>query len=131
MNVVTILVDVGFNPPIAKTLAHFLKAQGKLVTSRDIEKATDSRQPEINLALKELKKRKWISVKEPLEKKEGKGNRTKWYSLSITPEAIYLDIEKGMQKDIRQLETTLKELKAAMISPKPAVKEQEQLPIGV
>lgn len=131
-DIVKILVDCGFNLPLAKITVFFINNRGKHLTSRDIERGADCRQPEVSHALQDLTDRKWISQMDDL-RNEGKGRPVKTFMVSVSNETIYGDIESGFRKDIKRLETTLAELRTAMMLPKNAaateslVKKGQQL----
>ncbi len=71
------LMGLGLKRNVAKTLT-FLR-NGDKVTSRDIEIASDLRQPEVSTAMRELHGLDWVIVKEV--KKPGKGRPFKLYQL--------------------------------------------------
>ncbi len=62
------------------------------------EKGTGLRQPEISLAVKELKERNRIKERE--DKKPGKGRPHKIYSLKIGLDEIVEQLEKSQKKKI-------------------------------
>ena len=99
--------------PRAKVLAHFLKEKGEL-TAREIERATDLRQPEVSLALGAFIERKWIT--EQKQKSDTtKGRPSKVYVLSIPPETLFQSIESGVTKELKERQDLLKELKSVMM----------------
>ena len=122
---IELLFACGISPlPRAKVLAHFIHSKGVEITSRQLERDCDLRQPEVSLALSAFLDRKWITEKPPKETPEKKGGRpTKLYVLGIPPDAIYLSISKTIEKDYKDKSELLVQLKTAMISPKPAVSE--------
>lgn len=95
-----------------KTLAFLLVHAGEYKTSREIERTTISRQPEVSMALSEFRRRKWITEKQ-IHKPGEKGRPIKLIKLSKKPEAILDNLIDEVQKDIdfklKQLEN-LKEI---------------------
>ena len=87
---VDLLIDVGTRKNVAQVLV-FL-ANVPEATSRDIERGTDLRQPEVSLAMHYLIGQEWIKIKE--NKTEGKGRPVKIYSLSRPIDRIMNSIEK-------------------------------------
>ena len=89
------LIGLGLKRNVAKTLT-FLR-NGEKVTSRDIEIASDLRQPEVSTAMRELHGLKWVIVKEV--KKPGKGRPFKLYQLDKNINTIidYLGKQKVME----------------------------------
>ncbi len=67
-------------------------------TSTDLERGTNLRQPEVSIAIKQLKKQNWITVRE--EKKIGKGRPTKVYSLKVGFNKIITQLEEHQNKSI-------------------------------
>ena len=64
---VDLLIETGLSRNIAKTLV-FLSKRAE-TTSVEIEKATGLRQPEVSIAMQELRRRKWVDKRDI--KKEG------------------------------------------------------------
>jgi len=75
---VKLLIDVGTKQSIAKVLV-FL-ANTPEATSRDIERGTDLRQPEVSIAMRYLTSQNWIKSRE--SKGESKGRPLKIYVLA-------------------------------------------------
>jgi len=82
-------------------------------TSREIEIGSDLRQPEVSIAMREIRKMGWISERD--EKNPGKGRPYRIYKLNKSlPEIIdYLETEKAKESEqiMRQIEK-LKSLKS-------------------
>ena len=85
-----LLTETGTKKTIAKVLV-FL-ANTPEATSREIERGTDLRQPEVSLAMRYLKEQGWISSRE--SKAESKGRPVKIYKLSRPVNKIMDNIEK-------------------------------------
>jgi predicted transcriptional regulator len=78
-------------------------------TSVEIEKATGLRQPEVSIAMQELRRRRWVEKKDI--KKEGKGRPVHSYRLSVPfPEIV--DTICGRENErIKQIEENLRRLR--------------------
>ncbi|MDI9611436.1 MAG: ArsR family transcriptional regulator [Archaeoglobaceae archaeon] len=104
--IVSLLAEAGLNRNIAKVVV-FLSKVGEAV-SRDIERAANLRQPEVSLAMKELKE--WGWVKERELKKKGKGRPLKSYKMTKELKDITMDIIQKKREEIKKIEKDLEEL---------------------
>jgi predicted transcriptional regulator len=95
---VDLLIDIGTKKNVAQVLV-FLANVPK-ATSRDIERGTDLRQPEVSLAMRYLIGQDWIRITE--NKAEGKGRPVKIYSLSKSIDKIMNSIEKEKKEQAKQ-----------------------------
>jgi len=93
---VNLLIGIGTKRNVAKVLV-FL-ANIPEVTSREIERGTDLRQPEVSLAMKDLMEKGWIRSRE--SKAETKGRPVKIYELAQPISAILESIEKKKEKEV-------------------------------
>ncbi|MCL7415337.1 MAG: transcriptional regulator protein [ANME-2 cluster archaeon] len=84
------LMGLGLKRNVAKALT-YLKNMDE-VTSREIEIGSDLRQPEVSVAVRELKGLNWIVVRE--EKKPGKGRPYKVYRLQTNINSIIGQLEQ-------------------------------------
>lgn len=98
MEFVRLLIDIGTRKNVAQVLV-FL-ANVPEATSRDIERGTDLRQPEVSLAMHYLIGQDWIKIRE--NKTEGKGRPVKVYSLSKPIDKIMNAIEKDKKEQAKQ-----------------------------
>jgi predicted transcriptional regulator len=101
------LINTGMAKNIAKTLV-FLKKKNE-TTSVEIETSTALRQPEVSIAMQDLRRRKWV-VKRDI-KKEGKGRPVHSYKLALPFESIIKQIEEEEAKRIQKIELNLKSLR--------------------
>jgi predicted transcriptional regulator len=95
---VDLLIDIGTRKNVAQVLV-FLANVPK-ATSRDIERGTDLRQPEVSLAMRYLIGQDWIRITET--KAEGKGRPVKIYSLSKSIDKIMNSIEREKKEQAKQ-----------------------------
>ncbi|AEA47100.1 hypothetical protein [Archaeoglobus veneficus] len=104
--IVRLLSETGLNKNIAKVVV-FLSKSGEAI-SRDIERAANLRQPEVSLAMKELKE--WGWVKERELKKKGKGRPLKSYKLTLDLKEIVAELIEKKREEIKRIEKDLEEL---------------------
>ncbi|VVB88231.1 MarR family protein [uncultured archaeon] len=88
------LISLGMSRPVARILS-YLQTEDE-VTSVDLERVTGLRQPEVSVAMRELKEHGWINEREG--KKPGKGRPYKIYSLKVSFDEIIAQIEKQQRK---------------------------------
>jgi predicted transcriptional regulator len=104
---VVLLMSTGMPKNVAKTLA-FLRKKNE-TTSVEIEISTALRQPEVSIAMQELRRRKWVTKRDI--KKEGKGRPIHAYRLAISFEKIVEMMEKEERKRIEKIESNIHQLK--------------------
>ena len=107
----SILMKVGLKRNVAKVLTYL--AGVAEATSREIEIGSDLRQPEVSIAMREIRKLDWIGERD--EKNPGKGRPYRIYKLNKSlPDIVdYLEREKSKESErvMRQIEK-LKSLKS-------------------
>ena len=100
----SILMKVGLKRNVAKVLTYL--AGVAEATSREIEIGSDLRQPEVSIAMREIRKLDWITERD--EKNPGKGRPYRIYKLNRSlPEIVeYLEGEKSKESErtMRQIE---------------------------
>ncbi|MEM0089274.1 MAG: ArsR family transcriptional regulator [Archaeoglobaceae archaeon] len=106
--VINLLTEAGLNRNIARVVV-FLSKAGEAV-SRDIERAANLRQPEVSLAMKELKE--WGWVKERELKKKGKGRPLKSYKMTKELREIVQELVQKKREEIKKIEKDLDELES-------------------
>lgn len=104
---VELLMRTGLSKNMAKTLVYLRKKEE--TTSVEIESATGLRQPEVSIAMQDLRRRKWVSKRDI--KKEGKGRPVHSNKLAIPFEKIVETIEAEEKKKILSIESNIKQLK--------------------
>jgi predicted transcriptional regulator len=105
--VAEILISSGMSRPVARTLTYLKKVD--TATSIDLERVTGLRQPEVSIAMRELKPLDWIDETE--EKKPGKGRPNKVYSLKVEFKDIIAHLEKTQKKEMDDGMASIKRLK--------------------
>jgi predicted transcriptional regulator len=104
---VELLMKTGLSKNIAKTLVYLRKKEE--TTSVEIESATSLRQPEVSIAMQDLRRRKWVSKRDI--KKEGKGRPVHSNKLATPFDKIIEMIEAEERKKIESIENNIKQLK--------------------
>jgi len=100
------LIFTGMSKNLAKTLV-FLSKRDE-TTSVQIEKATGLRQPEVSLAMQELRRRRWVTKRDI--KKEGKGRPVHAYRISKSFGRIITTIRNQEDKKIEKIVKNMNEL---------------------
>ena len=107
----SMLMKVGLKRNVAKVLTYLATVDE--ATSREIETGSDLRQPEVSIAMREIRKLEWVSERD--EKNPCKGRPYRIYKLNKSlPEIIgYLEGEKTKESEkmMKQIER-LKALKS-------------------
>jgi len=109
---VDLLMNTGMPKNVAKTLVFLRKKEE--TTSVEIEISTALRQPEVSIAMQELRRRKWVTKRDI--KKEGKGRPVHAYKLSIPFDKIIEALEKEERKRMERIEANIALLKQAILS---------------
>jgi len=106
---VKLLMRTDMPKNVAKTLVFLRKKEE--TTSVEIEISTALRQPEVSIAMQELRRRKWV-IKRDI-KKEGKGRPVHSYKLALPFDRIIETLEKEEMKRIEEIQNNIKALKQA------------------
>jgi predicted transcriptional regulator len=94
---VQLLVDIGIRKVTAKVLVFM--ADTHEATSREIERGTDLRQPEVSIAMHYLTEQGWMSSRK--NKAAGKGRPLKIYLLAKSFAQIMQIIEKQKKEEAK------------------------------
>ncbi len=101
------LMFLGMSRPIARILS-YLKHVDE-ATAVDLERGTGLRQPEVSIAMRELKEHDWVNERE--EKKPGKGRPYKIHSLKIGFSEIVAQLERQKKKAVDEALLKIERLK--------------------
>ncbi len=104
---VEILVNTSMRRNVAKTLVYL--RDGIETTSVEIETSTALRQPEVSIAMQELRRRKWV-IKRDIKKK-GKGRPVHSYKLTIPFDRIVDAIEREEEKRTEMIKDNISQLR--------------------
>jgi predicted transcriptional regulator len=105
---VDLLHSLGVQRNVAKVIT-YLAIAGES-TSREIERGTDMRQPEVSIAMRTLRGANWIREWE-IKSTEGKGRPSKVYALSTPVDEIIKIIEEKRQKESAKAMESIQRLK--------------------
>jgi predicted transcriptional regulator len=103
---VKLFTDLGMPKNLAKTLMYI--SQVEECRSADVEQGADLRQPEVSVAMQELRKRGWAKKRDI--KKKGKGRPVHLYTLTQPLPNILKSFEKEKMKEVEQVKEDLTEL---------------------
>lgn len=107
----SILIQIGLKRNVAKVLTYL--AAVTEATSREIEIGSDLRQPEVSIAMREIRRLGWVMERD--EKNPGKGRPYRIYrlnkSLSEIVETLEAEKSKESERIMKQIER-LKSLKS-------------------
>lgn len=90
--VIHLLVEVGLKLNEARILVVFFR--GTDLTSRELERIADLRQPEVSVAITQLSKRKWVMVGSLIT--ENKGRPVKVFTLAEPIDEILNELRDGI-----------------------------------
>ena len=107
---VDLLARTGLSKNVAVSLVFLSKREE--TTSREIEKATALRQPEVSIAMQELRRRRWVEKRDI--KREGKGRPIHAYRLTVPFDAIVDGIARDERAKIEEIESNIRKLKSQL-----------------
>ena len=105
---VKLLIEIGMRRTVAKVLV-FL-ANVKEATSRDIERGTDLRQPEVSIAMNYMFEQNWLKNRE--SKAMSKGRPVKIYELALPMPKILDSIEKEKNQEVKKQLVLVKKMRS-------------------
>ncbi|WP_406658243.1 transcriptional regulator [Methanolobus sp. ZRKC2] len=100
----------GLNVPRTESICIACLVCGEELTSQDIEKTSGLRQPEVSIAMRPLRDRKWIEERNE-KKNSDKGRPLKYYKLIVPFDHIVEIFEDEVLKKNREIEEALEQLK--------------------
>lgn len=104
----SIMMKVGLKRNVAKVLTYL--AGVSEATSREIEIGSDLRQPEVSIAMREIRKLDWIVERD--EKNPGKGRPYRIYKLNRSLPEIVKYLESENAKEAERIMKQIEELKS-------------------
>ena len=107
IEVVETLRSLGVPRKVSNMLAYL--ANGVEATSRDIERGSDLRQPEVSIALRTLRKHNWIEEK--ISRSDGTGRPMKVYRLKTSIEDILRFYEQEKMQEANKAMESIQRLK--------------------
>lgn len=116
MEVVEILRSLGVPRKVSNMIAYLANVEE--ATSRDIERGSELRQPEVSIALRTLRKYNWID--ERICKNDGTGRPMKVYRLKTSIEEILHHYEEEKLKEANQAMEKIQKLRNLLTEAEPA-----------
>ncbi len=107
-HLVDLLLRTGMRKNVARTLV-FLKNTPE-TTSVEIESSTSLRQPEVSIAMQELRNRGWVEKRDI--KKKGKGRPVHSYRLSVNFPEIIDAIEEDEKERVQSILDNIEDLRS-------------------
>ena len=104
---VQLFTELGIPKNLAKTLMYI--SQVDECQSADVEQAADLRQPEVCVAMHELRQRGWVQKRDL--KKEGKGRPIHIYKPTMHLSEILKTFEQEKLKEVESVKKDISELK--------------------
>ncbi|MCD6572292.1 MAG: ArsR family transcriptional regulator [Thermoplasmata archaeon] len=105
--VVQLFTDLGMPKNLAKTLIYI--SQVDECRSADVEQGANLRQPEVSVAMQELRKRGWVAKRDL--KKKGKGRPVHIYKLTTPLPKILEEFEKEKLREVETIKQDLSQLR--------------------
>ena len=106
MKAVDLFEDLGMPRNLAKTLMYIFQVDE--CTSSDVEHGADLRQPEVSIAIQEMRRKGWIKKRE--KKKDGKGRPIHLYKMNKNLPDILKSLEQEKMKEVETIEKSLSKL---------------------
>ena len=103
---VKLFSDLGMPKNLAKTLMYI--SQVDECKSADVEQGADLRQPEVSVAMQEMRRRGWAKKRDL--KKKGKGRPVHIYKLTKSLPTILKNFEKDKMKQVDTIKKDLDQL---------------------
>lgn len=105
--VVQLFTELGMPKNLAKTLIYI--SQVDECRSADVEQGANLRQPEVSVAMQELRKRGWVAKRDL--KKKGKGRPVHIYKLTTPLPKILEEFEKEKLREVETIKQDLSQLR--------------------
>lgn len=110
IEIVETLKSLGVPRKVSNMIAYL--ANGNEATSREIERGSDLRQPEVSIALRTLRKNNW--VEEKMSKSDGTGRPMKVYRLKAPIDEILAYYEQQKLNEANQALQSIQKLKSLL-----------------
>ena len=104
----SILIQIGLKRNVAKVLTYL--AAVTEATSREIEIGSDLRQPEVSIAMREIRRLDWVIERD--EKNPGKGRPYRIYRLNKRLSEIVETLEEQKSKESERIMKQIEKLKS-------------------
>ena len=104
----SILIQIGLKRNVAKVLTYL--AAVTEATSREIEIGSDLRQPEVSIAMREIRRLDWVMERD--EKNPGKGRPYRIYRLNKSLSEIVETLEEQNSRESERIMKQIERLKS-------------------
>jgi len=105
---VKLFAELGMPKNLAKTLMFI--SQVEECRSAEVEQGADLRQPEVSVAMQEMRRRGWAKKRDL--KKKGKGRPVHIYKLTKTLPNILKNFEQDKMKEVQTIRSDLSDLQS-------------------
>lgn len=105
---VKLFAELGMPKNLAKTLMYI--SQVPECRSADVEQGADLRQPEVSVAMQEMRRRGWAKKRDL--KKKGKGRPVHIYNLTKALPQILKSFEQDKMKQVETIKNDLSDLRS-------------------
>ena len=110
--IIRLFTEIGMPKFLSKALMYI--SQVDECSSTDVERGTNLRQPEVSLAMQELRRRGWVKKRDL--KRKGKGRPVHIYTSTIELSEILKTIEQEKMKELEEAQNDIAELKSILLS---------------
>ena len=110
--IIRLFTEIGMPRVLSKALMYI--SQVDECSSTDVERGTNLRQPEVSIAMQELRRRGWVKKREL--KKKGKGRPVHIYKSTVELSEIVKTIEQEKLKELEDAKNDITELKNILLS---------------
>jgi len=104
--IVRLFTELGMPGNLSKTLMYLCQVDE--CRSADVERGADLRQPEVSVAMQELRKRGWVKKRDL--KKKGKGRPVHIYEATMDLSKVWKSLEQEKLKEIECVKSDLSKL---------------------
>lgn len=114
-----LLISAGYSPRVAKAFAWLILNSDWAITTREMERGADLRQPEAHYAIKVMSEKGWIQkVEQTSSPKQGRPFML--YKMAMTREQAYQEILKSITGKQDAYRATAEEIRAEILGGKNA-----------
>jgi predicted transcriptional regulator len=109
--IIRLFTEIGMPRYLSKALMYI--SQVDECNSTDVERGTNLRQPEVSIAMQELRRRGWVKKRDL--KGKGKGRPVHIYTSTIGLSEILKTIEQEKMKELEEAKNDIAELKNILL----------------
>lgn len=111
--IIRLFTELGMPKYLSKSLMYI--SQVFECNSADVERGTNLRQPEVSLAMQELRRRGWVQ-KQKTKTKKGKGRPVYIYKPTVELSEVVKNIEQEKLKEIADIKNDITKLKIIILN---------------